>query len=317
MDERFVVPPALEGERLDRAVAILTGRSRREVDQLVRSGRVGLGNGRRPSRSRRVVAGDELSVSLGPGSGEPSGLRANPEVIVPVVWFDEQVVLVDKPPGMVVHPGAGHPEGTVVQGLLARFPDLAGAGGQEAGRPGVVHRLDKGTSGLMVVARTPLALASLQAQMSTRSAGRVYRAMVQGWMEADAGTVDAPVGRSRRDPTRMGLESSGRPARTHYEVEDRLDGPFRATLLRCRLETGRTHQIRVHLSSIGHPVVGDATYGRGGRTGGLLAPGRLFLHAAEIAFDHPVSGQRMGFRSDLPPDLLSVLDGFTRHGIPD
>src|SRR5439155_23772111 len=171
--------------------------------------------------------------------------------------------VVDKPPDLVVHPGAGNAAGTMVAGLLARFPELAGVG--EADRPGVVHRLDKGTSGLLVVARTPAAYESLVGQLSSRSVERRYRTLVWGWPEPTTGLVDAPIGRSRRDPTRMAVAAGGREARTGYETERRYHEPVEAALLECRLETGRTHQIRVHLAAIGHPVVGDARY-RGARS---------------------------------------------------
>jgi 23S rRNA pseudouridine1911/1915/1917 synthase len=226
---------------------------------------------------------------------------------VPVVWHDDQVIVVDKPAGLVVHPGAGHPEATLVHGLLARFPDLAELGGD---RPGIVHRLDKGTSGLMVVARTADAQASLTRQLASRRMTREYVTLVAGNLESDAGLIDAPLGRSDADPTRIRVQSGGRDARTRYEVESRFERPIVATLLKCRLETGRTHQIRVHLASIGHPVVGDGRY-RGPRLEPLTRP---FLHAAALAFDHPGSGERVDFLSPLPEDLRSVLATISHGG---
>ena len=197
-----------------------------------------------------------------------------------------------------------------MNGLAARFPDLAAAGAGDPLRPGIVHRLDKDTSGLLAVARTPAAYASLVAQLQDRSMTRRYLTLVWGHVEAGEGLVDAPIGRGASDPTRMTVSTTGKDARTRYTVLDRHDGPVPTTLLSCRLETGRTHQVRVHLAAIGHPVVGDRRYG--GRREGL-APGRGFLHACGLAFDHPATGQRVEFTSPLPADLQSVLDGLT-HG---
>jgi 23S rRNA pseudouridine1911/1915/1917 synthase len=305
------VPAALDGERLDRAVAIVTGLSRRSVGDLVAAGRVRLD--RRPvrDRSRRVGAGQELAVDAGPEAG-PAGLAPDPSVAVGVVHADPALIVVDKPAGLVVHPGHGHRGGTLIQGLLARFPDLAAlpVGDGDQDRPGIVQRLDRGTSGLLVVARTPEARSSLVGQLARREVRREYRALVTGTVDGDEGLVDGPIGRSDRDPTRFRVQTGGRPARTRYRVDAR-GGPDRpVTLLTCRLETGRTHQIRVHLASIGHPVVGDDRYG--GRAAqsaaaGRLASGRLFLHASVLGFVHPQSGAPMTFQSELPEDLASCL----------
>jgi 23S rRNA pseudouridine1911/1915/1917 synthase len=220
--------------------------------------------------------------------------------------------VVDKPAGLVVHPGAGHQQGTLVHGLLARWPDLAVMEPPE--RPGIVHRLDKGTSGLLVVARTVAARDALVAQMAARTVDRRYTALVWGLVESDEGLIDAPIQRAETDPTRMAIRAGGRPARTRYRVEDRFRSPAPATLLECRLETGRTHQIRVHLAAIGHPVVGDPRYGRGvsarsERTDRLPA-GRLWLHAGRLSFDHPTSGQRLCFSSPIPADLHDARGRF-------
>jgi 23S rRNA pseudouridine1911/1915/1917 synthase len=306
--EEWELPGALDGERLDRAVALLSGASRRQVNELVEAGKVSVGGRVVTSRSRKVHAGQVVALDGPIPSGRPAPPDADAEVAVPVVWSDEHVIVVDKPAGVVVHPGAGNQEGTLVHGLLARFPDLA----QDTGspdRPGIVHRLDKGTSGLLMVARTPAARADLTAQLAQRRVGREYLTLAAGAVESDAGLIDAPVGRSERDPTRFRVQSGGRPARTRYLVEGRYDRPVPTTVLRCQLETGRTHQIRVHLASIGHPVVGDDRYGwkvvAGWRP---LPPGRLFLHAAVLVFDHPVTGIRLSFSSPLPEDLRGVLE---------
>jgi 23S rRNA pseudouridine1911/1915/1917 synthase len=211
---------------------------------------------------------------------------------------------VDKPAGLVVHPGAGHRDGTLVGGLLARFPELASVGAPA--RPGIVHRLDRGTSGLLVVARTPAAFDDLVTQLSARTVERRYVAVVLGVPAPRSGVVDAPIGRSPRDPTRMAVAATGRPARTHYRVEQAFEQPVVAARLACRLETGRTHQVRVHLSAIGHPVVGDARYG--GDRPALPAP-RPCLHAARLGFRHPSTGEEMAFEAPLPRDLEAVLAG--------
>ena len=297
---RETVPAALAGERVDRVVAMLTGLTRAEVADLVTAGAVRVGGRPVSSRSRRVSEGEVVEAAV-PDALPPPATEADPAVDVPVVFADAEVVVVDKPAGLVVHPGAGHATGTLVQGLLARFPDIAGAG--DPARPGIVHRLDAGTSGLLVVARTPAAHASLVGQLSARTVERTYVAVVLGRVEAAAGLVDAPVGRSGGDPTRMTVSARGREARTRYEVLARFAEPVPATELACRLETGRTHQIRVHLAAIGHPVAGDARYG-GHRP--ALALDRPYLHAHRLAFDHPGTGERLTFASPLPADLQAV-----------
>lgn len=309
-EEVFDVPAALDGERLDRALALLTGLTRKEVDEIVAAGRVRLGSAPVSSRSRRLHAGEHIRVEGALVRAVPDGPGAEQGVPFEVLWSDGEVVVVDKPAGVVVHPGSGNRGATLVNGLLDRFPDMAGvvADPAAAERPGVVHRLDKGTSGLLVFARTRAALESLQYQMAERSTGREYLALVAGDLESDSGMVDAPIGRSAHDPIRMQVQAGGRPARTGYEVEERFGSPVPCCLVHCRLETGRTHQIRVHLASIGHPVVGDDRYGprRAGRWEPLPL-GRQFLHARLLSFDHPSTGERLTFESPLPQDLLAVL----------
>jgi len=295
------VPRALDGERVDRVVAFLTGLPRSEVADLVANGGVRLDGAAVRARSRRVAEGDVVEIDV-PEAADSSHPIADPTVEVPVVHADEHVIVVDKPAGLVVHPGAGQRQGTLVHGLLHLYPDLADVGDRE--RPGIVHRLDKGTSGLMVVARTPLALAALTAQLKRRDVERRYLALVVGEVGEGRGVVDAPIGRSARQPTRMAVTARGRAARTRYEVLERYTGPVAATLLECRLETGRTHQVRVHLAAIGHPVVGDTRYGRTD----ALAMKRPFLHAHELAFDHPADGSRRRFHSPLPLDLAEVRE---------
>jgi 23S rRNA pseudouridine1911/1915/1917 synthase len=299
---KAIIPSGLAGERVDRAVAMMTGLPRAEVAVLIDAGAVQLRGKTVTSRSSRLVEGDELEVDVPIVDKGATGVHAEPDVVVPVVYVDDDVIVVDKPPALVVHPGAGNLEGTLVAGLLATFPDLAGVG--EPARPGIVHRLDKGTSGLLVVARNQAAYESLVAQLSARTVERRYVALVWGVPDPPSGMVDAPIGRSRRDPTRMAVSASGREARTRYEVERRFVEPVEVSLLACRLETGRTHQIRVHLAAIGHPIVGDPRY-RGARQA-FPCP-RPFLHARFLAFDHPGTGERVSFESSLPADLEAVL----------
>jgi 23S rRNA pseudouridine1911/1915/1917 synthase len=295
--EPVVVPGTLAGERLDRAVALLTGWSRAEVQDLVEREQI-LVDGRAVAKSRRLVEGEVVELL---GEPAPVGLPQPESMPLVVVHEDPDVVVIDKPAGLVVHPGAGHPDGTLVNGLLDRYPDLASVG--DPARPGIVHRLDAHTSGLLVVARSQVAYDALVAALGARTVARGYRALVWGIPEATTGLVDAPIGRSVRRPTRMAVREGGRPARTRYEVET----PYHAagvSLLRCRLETGRTHQIRVHLAAINHPVVGDAVYGGKRAAIGLDRP---FLHAASLGFEHPRTEEHLAFTSELPPELTAVL----------
>jgi 23S rRNA pseudouridine1911/1915/1917 synthase len=300
------IPSALDGERVDRAVALLVGVTRAEAAGLIAGGSVQLAGRAVRSKARRVHAGERLGVDDAALPGPAAAVSPDPSVTVRVVHADDDVIVVDKPAGMVVHPGAGHERGTLVEGLLARFPDLAElAVGDAASRPGIVQRLDVGTSGLLVVARNEVARHALVEQLTDRRVERRYTALVTGTVDADDGVIDAPIGRSTSDPTRMEVTSGGRVARTRYRVEHRYRHPRAATLLSCALETGRTHQIRVHLAAIGHPVVGDPRYGPPGRVVGGQG-GRPFLHAGVLGFVHP-SGRALRFSSPLPEDLRDAL----------
>ncbi len=292
-----VLPPALDGERLDRVVALLVDVSRREASALIGDGAVQVNRSVPDKPSLRVAEGDEVSISVPPGS---SGLEADPQVPVEVVHEDEVVVVVDKPAGLVVHPGAGVQDQTLVNGLLARYPELVDVG--EPDRPGIVHRLDRGTSGLLMVARTESARRDLSAQLAARTVMRRYWTLVEGLVEADEGLIDAPVGKSHGRSNVRAVVADGRPARTRYRVERRF-GASERTLLECRLETGRTHQIRAHLTAIGHPVVADTAY----RAASDSHLGRPFLHAARLGFEHPETGEELEFSSDLPADLSATL----------
>lgn len=308
------IPEALVGQRLDRVVSIVTGLPRAEAADLVGAGAVRVG-GRPVTRgSRRMALGEVVDVTTTPG--EATLPAPDPAIPLRVVHEDPWLVVVDKPAGLVVHPGSGNRTGTLVNALLARYPEMAGAGG-DPDRPGIVHRLDKGTSGLLVVARTAEAHAALTRMMSARQVSRSYLALVVGAVEAERGLVDAPVGRSTRQPTRMSVSAGGREARTRYQVVRRFPGAGASggaglTLLECTLETGRTHQIRVHLAAIGHPVVADPAYGPPRRQDPLV-PGlsRPFLHAHRLAFDHPGGTGSLEVSSPLPPDLEAVLTALT------
>jgi 23S rRNA pseudouridine1911/1915/1917 synthase len=306
------VPQSLDGQRIDRSIAMLTGLARGAVTRIVAEGGARVDGAVVTARSRTLRAGQRLRVIL--PAPAAVGPVADDTVAFTVVAEDDQLIVVDKPAGLVVHHGAGHGGSTLVDGLASRYPDLAGladAGVGERERPGIVHRLDKGTSGLLVVARTPEAFRTLSRQLRDHTAGRSYQALVVGLVDAEQGVIDAPIGRSAREPARMAVRAGGRPARTSYRVRSRYRAPSPVTLLDVDLETGRTHQVRVHLSAIGHPVVGDARYGRAkARPVALvdgLAPGRVFLHACRLSLDHP-DGRRLTWESALPSDLQSVLD---------
>jgi 23S rRNA pseudouridine1911/1915/1917 synthase len=292
------VPPALEGERVDRAVALLTGWSRGDVQDLVQQGAV-LVDGAEVGKSHRLRAGARVDLLDEPRTDEPP--RGEPDVEIDVRYADDDVIVVAKRAGLVVHPGAGHASGTLVHGLLARYPELASVGDEF--RPGIVHRLDRDTSGLMVVARSSLAYDALVDQLSRRTVSRRYDTLAWGHFDARLGTIDAPIGRSEARRTRMAVREAGRAARTGYEVTHEYDTPVCSRLV-CTLETGRTHQIRVHLAAVGHPVVGDGTYG--GRRDSIALT-RPFLHAGHLAFVHPARGAPMSFDEPLPEDLAAVL----------
>ena len=301
------IPPALDGQRLDRVVSLITGVSRTAAKELVAQGRVLVNGGVPSERVVKLATGDEVTIEL-PETATEEPPAANPAVELAVVHEDEHILVIDKPPGLVVHPAPGHFDDTVVNGLLAIHPEVASVG--EARRPGIVHRLDRDTSGLMTVALDPQSYSGLVEALREHRVERIYRALVHGIPASSRGVVEAPIGRSRRNRMRMAVSTEGRPARTHYEVERTFEGPVPVSLLKCRLETGRTHQIRVHLTAIGHPVLGDQTYGR--RTS-MTAP-RQMLHASTLGLDHPVTGEKLEFTSPLPPDMLEVMAGLESNG---
>jgi 23S rRNA pseudouridine1911/1915/1917 synthase len=294
--EYTVVEPA---QRLDQFLAgQQTGLTRSRLHALITEGFVRL-NGQPARPAQKVRPGDR--VSLDPPPPRELDLVAQ-SIPVAIVYQDAHLVVVDKPAGLSVHPGPGHPSGTLVNALLAHCPDIAGIGG--AIRPGIVHRLDKDTSGLMVAAKTEAAHQGLSRQFKDHAITKGYLALAVGRVEPDRGQVNAPIARDPRHRKRMAVVAEGKEARTSYRVVRRLGGDGPAyTLLEVYPETGRTHQIRVHLAHLGHPLLGDAVYGR--RSPML---DRHFLHAHHLAFQHPVEGRRLEFRSELPPELQQVVD---------
>jgi 23S rRNA pseudouridine1911/1915/1917 synthase len=295
------LPEALAGERLDRVVAMLCDVPRSLAGDLIDAGGVRVDGEVRTRKADRLEEGQRLTLEVPEAAGELT-VEPDPDVPVDVVFEDEHLLVIDKPAGLVVHPGAGNPTGTLVHGLLARYPEIADVG--ESFRPGIVHRLDRETSGLLAVARTAEAHAGLTELLRVHDIVRRYRTLVWDHVTEPRGQVDAPIGRSTKDPTKMAIVVGGREARTGYEVVRRYDEPVPVTELVCHLETGRTHQIRVHLRGIGHPVVGDPRYGGVRQT--LPAP-RQFLHAEHLAFRHPVTDERVQADSPLPDDLQAVL----------
>ena len=300
------VPGARAGERLDRIVALMLDVSRSVAVAVVEAGGVVVDGEPATSGKVRLVEGQQVVADpLAVPTEQPP--QPDDSVEFGVIHEDDHIIVIDKPAGLVVHPGAGNPDHTLVNGLLARYPEIAGVGEQI--RPGIVHRLDAGSSGLLVVARTQQAAEMLMAQFASHHATRAYLALVWGHPEAPHGMIDAPIGRSRRDPLRMAIVADGRRSRTEYRVLDRFDSPAELALLQCNLETGRTHQIRIHLSSINHPLVGDPVYGQ---RRPKLQLDRPFLHAVELVLDHPDTGEAVTFRSELAPDLADRLSTLRR-----
>jgi len=288
------VPTGAAGERLDRFLASLPDVGSRAAAERLLAQNAVLVDGEARPKSHRLEGGEE--VAFEPPAPEP-GLEPE-ELPLRIAYEDEHLLVVDKPAGMVVHPAPGHATGTLVHGLLGRV-----GGGEEADRPGIVHRLDRDTSGLLVVARTEDAYNGLRNLVQERELERRYKALVRGTPQSWRGRIEAPIGRDRHEPTRMSLDTdTPRDAVTHFEVERLLDGH---ALLDVRLETGRTHQIRVHLAAIGLPVVGDPVYG-------VRAPEleRQFLHAWRLAFEHPLTGETVDVESPLPPELQTALARF-------
>lgn len=290
------------GQRLDRYLAsILHDRSRTAIQQLIAVGDI-LVNGRSSKPGYMLRAGDEILVTHLHVKADFSHIQPL-ALPLDIVYEDQDILIVNKPAGMIVHPAPGHRDDTLVNALLAHVPSIQEAGSNA--RPGIVHRLDKDTSGLLIVAKSARAHAALVEQMKRHEVIKRYLALVEGVVSLDQGSIDAPIGRDPRNRQQMAITSiSSREARTHFRVIERF---ARHTLLLLQLETGRTHQIRLHLKAIGHPVVGDRTYGSGHSNERIAVP-RQFLHAYQLSFAHPISGAKLEFEASLPPDLQVVLD---------
>lgn len=300
----FTVDDGEAGDRLDVLLADRLAESRSAAARRIDRGEVTV-NADPAKRSTTVAAGDVVAVAAPPPT--PTGAAGvDPP---PIRFEDEHLLVVAKPAGMVVHPGAGHPAGTLVQTLAEAGYPLAPSAGAE--RPGIVHRLDRGTSGLLLVAKTDTAHSRLAAALRDRTVERRYLALVEGRPPAERGLIDVPLDRDPREPTRRAVVRTGREARTRWETRAEgaidVDGADRpVTLVACALETGRTHQIRVHLAHTGNPVAGDDTYGADARVAEALGLDRPFLHAARLAFDHPITGERVALEEELPTDLASA-----------
>jgi 23S rRNA pseudouridine1911/1915/1917 synthase len=290
---------AVESPRLDVWLADTRRITRHAARTLIDAGLVTVdGRPGRPGQRVRDAAVVHVSDGEVDGTAEPRPARAAQPVDLTVVYEDDALAVIDKPSGMVVHPAPGHPAGTLADGLKQRGTTWSLLGGAE--RAGIVHRLDRDTSGLLVVAKTEAAHRSLARQLSDRSLGRTYWALVHGGFREDTGTIDAPIARHPRDRRHMAIVEGGREAVTDFTVVERLAG---ATVLELSLRTGRTHQIRVHLASIGHPIIGDAVYGRPD-----AALGRPALHAMRLRLVHPTDGTERAFESSIPPELTAAAD---------
>ncbi len=298
---RRLIPAGSAPARADRWATDLSGLSRSHVQRLISEGRLTVDG--RPVKANTILApGTELHLDVPPPrAAEPI---AQPEIPIHVVHEDDDLLIVDKPAGLVVHPAPGHADGTLVNALLGRGESLAPGGIAGVQRPGIVHRLDRDTSGLLMVARSDAAQASLQAQLKARRIKKTYLALVQGSVAAGAGRIEAPIGRDPGRRTRMAVVPSGRPATTGYRVRERFNG---WTLLELDLVTGRTHQIRVHLEAIGHPIAGDPMYGTGTSRRGPDGLERMFLHAWRLELTSPSTDRLIRAEAPLPPELEEPL----------
>jgi 23S rRNA pseudouridine1911/1915/1917 synthase len=295
MEKTVLLKADSAGARLDLfIVQKLPQLSRSFIQRLIEDGHVTL-NGKPARAGVRLKEGDLLAVTIPPP--EPATLEAE-NIPIDIVYEDDDLLVVDKPAGMTTHPAPGNPAHTLVNAVLSHLPALPES--DNPARPGIVHRLDKDTSGLILIAKTREALANLSAQFKSREVKKTYVALLKGKLTPQSGIIDAPIGRDRAHRQKMSITDSGRPARTAYTVLKYLDG---YTLVEARPETGRTHQIRVHFASVGHPVVGDATYGAKSEL-----VGRQFLHAQRLSFKLPSTGKTVEFTAPLPPDLRSALD---------
>ena len=305
----MLIPPGSRPARADRWATDLSGLSRSHVQRLIGEGRLTLDGG---AVKANTIVGGGTTLGLRIPPPAPATPIAQPEIPVDVVYEDDDLLIVNKPSGLVVHPSPGHDAGTLVNALLGRGADLAPTGIAGVQRPGIVHRLDRDTSGLLMVARTDAAQASLQAQLKARRIKKTYLALVHGSVAAAVGRIEAPVGRDPGRRTRMAVVQSGRASTTGYRVRERFSG---WTLLELDLVTGRTHQIRVHLEAIGHPVGGDPIYGTGTSRRGPDGLDRLFLHAWRLELTSPSSGRLIRAEVPLPPALEAALARLRGTGV--
>ena len=312
MSEREIrnlsIPEGLNQERVDAALSRLLGLSRNVIVGLIEHREISK-DGKAVGKSDRVATGDQLEILLPAAKGEAK-LVATPIDGLKVVYDDEYLIVIDKPVGIAAHPSPGWQGATVVGAIFAAGYQLATSGAAE--RQGVVHRLDVGTSGLMVVAKNEIAYSNLKDQFRDRTVSKVYHALAQGHMDPTVGTIDAPIDRHPREDYRFAVVANGKPSITHYKTLEVFPA---VTLLEIELETGRTHQIRVHFSALHHPLVGDLTYGSDPALATRLGITRPWLHAKQLAFDHPASGERLSFNAEYPADLtrsLEVLSDISR-----
>ncbi len=292
----LTVPPEKAGQRLDAFIAGETSFSRSAVQRMIDSGDVLLNMKEAPSKAK-VKAGDEVSVT--PPMPEITDILPQ-DIPLDIVYQDADIAVINKPKGMVVHPAAGNPDGTLVNAIMYHIKDLSGIGGEV--RPGIVHRIDRMTSGLLVIAKNDKAHVFLSDQLKTHAVSRVYYALCEGNFREDSGTVDAPIARHRTDRKKMAVDPNGRSAVTHWRVLERFGD---MTLLRVELETGRTHQIRVHMAYIKHPIVGDEVYGHAKNSLGIVGQA---LHAGELRLTHPATGEEMVFTAPLPEEFANALE---------
>jgi 23S rRNA pseudouridine1911/1915/1917 synthase len=294
------IPDGLAGERVDSALSRLLGLSRSVIVGLIDAGEI-IKDGKPVAKSLKVSAADQIEITMPAAKGEAK-LTATPIEGLDVIYDDEYVIVINKPVGIAAHPSPGWHGATVVGAIFAAGYQLATSGAAE--RQGVVHRLDVGTSGLMVVAKNEVAYASLKDQFRNRTVSKIYHALVQGHMDPTTGTIDAPIDRHPREDYRFAVVANGKPSITHYKTLEVFPA---VSLLEIELETGRTHQIRVHFSALHHPLVGDLTYGADPSLAERLSISRPWLHAKDLAFNHPATGERISFTAKYPEDLTRSL----------
>ena len=294
------IPDGLNGERVDAALSRLLGLSRNVIVGLIDAQEV-IKDGKPVAKSFKVSTADQIEITMPAAKGEAK-LTATPIDGLDVVFDDEYVIVINKPVGIAAHPSPGWQGATVVGAIFAAGYQLATSGAAE--RQGVVHRLDVGTSGLMVVAKNEIAYSSLKDQFRNRTVSKIYHALVQGHMDPTTGTIDAPIDRHPREDYRFAVVANGKPSITHYKTLEVFPA---VSLMEIELETGRTHQIRVHFSALHHPLVGDLTYGADPSLAQRLSISRPWLHAKDLAFNHPVTGERISFTAEYPADLTRSL----------